>query len=91
MPSEDPGLAPVVKYIPNITPPAYQVPPGGPAGIAALALSQLPPAGSVPAGSSTAISDSTAAMIGANIGAIAVGGGTNLCRVYASGNNWLIG
>jgi hypothetical protein len=83
-----PSLSPSPVYAPNLIAPAYQP---GPSPIAALPLAALPPAGAVQAGTSTFISGSTVAYSAAAIGTAAAGGGTNLCRVFSSTANWIIG
>ena len=84
-----PSLIPSVTFAPNLTPPAFAFPNSNPT--AALTLAQLPAAGSVQAGTSTFISDSSVAYSGAAVGNIAVGGGANLCRVFSNISNWIIG
>jgi hypothetical protein len=85
----NPSLTPSPGYVPNLVAAAFVTP--GPTPIAPLPLAQLPAAASVPAGTSTFISDSTVAYSGSAVGTIAVGGGTNLCRVFSNVSNWIIG
>jgi hypothetical protein len=53
-------------------------------------VSQLPAASSY-AGYSSAVSDSTLNYTSANIGNTVVGGGSNYCKVFSNGTNWVIG
>jgi hypothetical protein len=87
--SNSPSLAASPTYTPNLIPAAFSSP--GPAPIAPLPLAQLPAAGSVQPGTSTFISDSTVAYSSAAIGNIAVGGGSNICRVFSTAAGWVIG
>jgi hypothetical protein len=87
--SNSPSLITTPVYVANLIPPAFLTP--GPNPIAALALAALPAAGSVQPGTSTFISDATVAYAAAAIGTVAVGGGTNLCRVFSTASGWIIG
>jgi hypothetical protein len=84
----NPSLTPSPVIVPNLVPPAWAP---GPSPTAALPLASLPPAGSLQSGTSCVISDCTVAYSGGAIGTVAVGGGTNLCRVLSSPSGWVIG
>lgn len=92
------SLIPAVSFLPNLTAPAFVVPgsvvPGSGSSAsqtAALALAQLPAPGSLPPGTGAVIGDSSIAYSGSAIGSIAIGGGSNICRVLSTPSGWIIG
>ena len=53
-------------------------------------LASLPACAAALDGSSAGVTDSTLAMISANIGSTITGGGTNHVRAYCNGTNWVV-
>jgi hypothetical protein len=57
----------------------------------AVAVASLPSASTQGLGARHAVTNSTLAYTGANIGTTVTGGGANWCPVWSDGTNWKIG